>query len=142
MPHEKRAKLVKIARSLLDKPYKYGVKPEEAPDYFDCSSFTQYIYKQIGIELPRSSILQATQGREIVMENGEWYLGVGDLLFFRRTKGHYDDSLFGGRRVYIGHVAIYIGDGKIIHSNGDTRSVAEVSLAELKEPIIIARRLL
>lgn len=142
MLQEKRAKLIKIAKSLIGKPYKYGIKPEEAPDYFDCSTFTQYVYKKIGVKLPRSSILQATQGREIQLEDGEWYLGVGDLLFFRGTKGHYDDSLFPASYVYIGHVALYIGDGKIIHANSKTKSVAEMDFREIKEPIVIVKRIL
>ena len=70
MTDQQKKKLVSIAETVLGKPYHYGAKPEEAPETFDCSSFTQYLFKQIGIELPRSTILQAgdPQGREIVPE--------------------------------------------------------------------------
>jgi cell wall-associated NlpC family hydrolase len=139
---ERQQKLLEVARSCLGAPYKYAAQPEEAPRFFDCSSFTQYVYKKIGKKLPRSSILQATQGREIKMNDGEWYLGVGDLLFYRGTKGHYNDELFGGKQIYIGHVALYVGDGKIIHANGKTKSVTEMNLFEIKEPIVMVRRIL
>lgn len=142
MKNKIRSRLIKIARNCLGAPYKYGAKPEDAPKCFDCSSFTQYIYKKIGLKLPRSSILQAAQGRNIEMEDGEWRLSVGDLLFWRGDKGHYDDSLFGGEPIYIGHVAMYLGDGKIIQASSAARSVSEKLLAEVKEPIALVKRIL
>jgi cell wall-associated NlpC family hydrolase len=118
MTSSQKEKLVKLARNLIGKSYKYGVSQEEAPNFFDCSSFTQYVLKQIGIELPRSSILQAAdlKGEEINPLPDLSNLKIGDLLFMRSDRGHYYDRLFGGREVYIGHVGIYIGNGEVIHS--------------------------
>lgn len=66
---------------------------------FDCSSFTQYAFKQNGIKLPRSSRQQAQVGTYVPRNQ----LKPGDLVFFYSP---------------IHHVAIYIGNGKILHTYG------------------------
>jgi len=58
-------KLVFFAKQNLGKPYKYGAKPSEAPKTFDCSSFVQYIYKKVGIALPRTALEQAHLGKKV-----------------------------------------------------------------------------
>lgn len=124
--------LVKIAKSLIGRPYQRGADSSGNPECFDCSSLVQYIFRQIGIDLPRSSILQAACGREI---NLLAQLEIGDLLFMRSDQGYYNDEAFGGRKIYIGHVVLYIGDGKIIHSRKSAGMVIEQRLDELiKEP--------
>lgn len=80
----------------------------DAPNFFDCSLFMQYIFKQIGVDLPRSTILQADIGKEVSLEN----IQPGDLLFFHGTQGFYNKNFPQG----IGHVVLYIGDGKTIHA--------------------------
>ncbi|MDP3999750.1 MAG: C40 family peptidase [bacterium] len=134
-----REKLVALARSTLGTPYKFGAKPEDAPEAFDCSSWTQYLYRQFGLELPRSGIAQAASIQKVTGT-----CKVGDLLFFQGGKGHYDDSLFPDEpnRIYIGHVAMYVGDGKIIHANGKTRSVAEITWQDLPEAAVRIGRVL
>lgn len=137
-PEEKRNKVIEIARGLLGVPYQYGAYAKEdttsgKPTGFDCSSFIQYTYRQVEITLPRSSILQATQGSEVTDHAG---LLAGDLLFFEGNKGHYDHSLFGGKKVYIGHVGIYSGEGKMIHAVAGTHSqVVEQNLSDLPLPL-------
>ena len=106
--NEKVTQLIDIAKGLLGKPYKYGATMADMPNFFDCSLFTQYIFGQIGIELPRSTILQAESGKEVSLENIE----VGDLLFMHGTQGFYNKKFPQG----IGHVVLYIGDGKTIHA--------------------------
>lgn len=101
-------KLIQIAKSLVGVPYKYGTTMADAPNFFDCSLFTQYIFKQIGVNLPRSTILQAEVGEEVSFEN----IQPGDLLFFHGTQGFYNKKFPEG----IGHVVLYIGDGKTIHA--------------------------
>ena len=108
MTETQKTKLVATARGLIGRPYKYGATPEEAPDYFDCSSFTQYLFGQIGVELPRSTILQADCGEAVNSKNME----PGDLLFFRGTRGFYNTQFPQG----IGHVVLYVGDRKTIHA--------------------------
>jgi peptidoglycan endopeptidase LytE len=132
MTETQKENLVSLARGLVGKPYKYGATLEEAPDYFDCSSLIQYLFKRTGIELPRSSILQATdaKGKEIAPSPDFSNLEAGDLIFTRGTKGRYDDELFGGRKISIGHVAVYAGDGDAFHSR---RRLGGVTLQPLKE---------
>lgn len=135
---EKRKKVIEVARGLLGVPYQYGAYAKEdatgaQPTGFDCSSFIQHVYHQVEITLPRSSILQATQGREITDQSE---LLPGDLLFFEGNKGHYDHDLFGGKKVYIGHCGIYAGEGKMIHAvSGQYKQVSEHALSELPLPI-------
>ncbi|MDO8469717.1 MAG: C40 family peptidase [bacterium] len=118
MTTDQQRKIVSIARSFIGVPYKYGATPEEAPRTFDCSSFTQYCMKQVGINIPRSSILQGADAGGVEIELAQNYsnLEPGDLVFFRGQRGYYHDSLFPGRELtYIGHVGIYAGNGNIVH---------------------------
>ena len=146
MTIEQQERIVALARSLLGKPYKYGAKSEEAPDCFDCSSFTQYLMGQAGIDIPRSSILQAADpnGTEIVPAADFSNLEPGDLLFMRGTRGFYRDWMFPGREIYIGHVGIYAGNGKIFHTRESKNGIAEQELNELlqdrKYAIVFVRR--
>jgi|GEM_PF-1784019 len=138
-------KIIQEARELLGTPYKYGVKEEDIPKYVDCSSFTQLIFlKVIGKDIGRSTILQATHG-EKVSENE---LQPGDLIFFRGSKGHFNDSLFPpekyGYDICIGHVAIYTGNGMAIHASGERGGVVEERLKDITKTrvrIVIIKRL-
>lgn len=68
----------------------------------DCSSFTQHVFKDNNIEIPRNSREQAKQGSEVEFKD----LRRGDLLFFSKR---YDLKT-------IGHVSLYIGNNQIIHA--------------------------
>ncbi len=76
------------------------------PAGFDCSGFTRWVYARLGIRLPHSSYAQWDMGRHIPRSA----LRPGDLVFFAGN----------------GHVGIYIGAGRFIHSpqSGDVVSVA------------------
>ena len=117
---EKTNELLGIARSLIGKPYKYGAYLEtgDDPESFDCSSFSQYVFRQIGVDLPRSSILQATApGEEIPdLEQAK----QGDVIFFEGNRGHYRHDLFKGRKIYVGHLGIYLGNNEIIHATNNS----------------------
>jgi cell wall-associated NlpC family hydrolase len=147
---ERQENLLKIAQSLIGTHYKYAAKPEEIPQYLDCSSFTQYIYKQVGIDIPRSTILQAAHaGTEIQSTTNNRQLTTnlmpGDLLFFRGSKGHYDDALFPNRKIYIGHVAMYAGNNNVIHGSSLKGKVVEENLQSVSRrmgKIIIIKRFL
>ncbi|MGC9046744.1 MAG: C40 family peptidase [Minisyncoccia bacterium] len=67
--------------------YKYGAKLEEAPYYVDCSSFAQYLYQQISINIPRSTIQQALDKNSTIISNEQ--LETGDLIFIRDNKRNY-----------------------------------------------------
>ena len=87
--------------------YRYG--GESPAEGFDCSGFVQYVFGRQGVELPRTSYLQAGAGRPAPRAVGA--LQPGDLMFFSSS----------GRRV--DHVAIYAGDGRIIHASAGSGRV-------------------
>lgn len=125
--NDQQEKLVTTARSFIGIPYKYAVPEDEIPTHLDCSSFTRETYKAVDIEIPRSTIAQATKGATIADRNE---LEVGDLIFFRGSKGHYNDEWFPNEEIYIGHVAMYTGDDKAIHASHQ-KGVAEEKLDEV-----------
>ena len=88
---EKEAKeLIKYAGKYTGTPYRYG---GTTPKGFDCSGFVQFVYKEIGYSLPRTSQAQAKVGAKVDKKN----LKTGDLVFF---KGKNEKSK------KIGHVGI------------------------------------
>jgi cell wall-associated NlpC family hydrolase len=93
------------ARRHLGVPYKHGGLD---PRGFDCSGLAYYVYKRLGLELPRSSAKQATVGRKIRRN----HLRAGDLVFF---------ATGGGKAVT--HVGIYLGGQKFIHAPGRGKTV-------------------
>ena len=93
-------KIVDYAKKYLGYDYKYGGSSPKAG--FDCSGFTYYVYKHFGYTLSRSSTAQAKNGTSVLKSD----LKPGDLLIFK------NQSLS-----RIGHVGIYIGNNKMIHSS-------------------------
>jgi peptidoglycan endopeptidase LytE len=97
---EEKYMLVKVAKSFMGAPYKYG---GESVRGLDCSAFVKKIYDIFDVQLPRSARDQFQTGMKI----GKDDLSVGDLVFFR-TKRYMK---------YPTHVGIFIGDGNFIHSS-------------------------
>jgi peptidoglycan DL-endopeptidase CwlO len=85
------------------------------PSAFDCSGFVRYVFARHGVALPRTAREQAAIGTSIVV--GIDSLEVGDLLFFETKRGP------------TSHVAIYAGDGRIIHASSGSRRVRYDDLA-------------
>jgi cell wall-associated NlpC family hydrolase len=105
--------IVKTAKSYQGKvTYKFGVR-NPSKLIFDCSSFTQFVFKKNGIDLPWGSKAQAKRGKAV---NSKSKLSVGDLVMFSVNKP--------GR---IDHVGIYIGNGKMI-SNMPSSGVGIASI--------------
>lgn len=100
-----RESIIIEAKKYVGAKYKFGALLSEAPKLFDCSSYTKTVFSSVGITLPRVSRDQASKGEYV--KKGD--LRVGDLLFFT-NKDLYSD----GR---VGHVGIYIGNGKMIHAS-------------------------
>jgi peptidoglycan endopeptidase LytE len=97
---EERYMLVKVAKSFMGAPYRYG---GESVRGLDCSAYVKKIYDIFDVQLPRSAREQFHVGSKISRDQ----LIVGDLVFFR-TKRY---------AKYPTHVGIYIGDGNFIHSS-------------------------
>jgi cell wall-associated NlpC family hydrolase len=101
------AGLVRLARTFVGVPYLWG---GVSPSGFDCSGFVQRLFHYcFNLWLPRDTVDQRRVGKPV--ELGK--LERGDLCFFPR------------------HVALYVGDGEIIHSN---RQHKGASLDGLLEP--------
>jgi peptidoglycan DL-endopeptidase CwlO len=114
MPSTAASKQVKgvldTAKRYLGVPYVFG---GTTPKGFDCSGFTQYVYKQQGHQLPRMADQQYLSGKQVTYND----LQPGDLVFFTTyAKG-------------ASHEGIYMGEGKFIHASS-SRGVMISKLAE------------
>ncbi len=107
------SELIAFAKKYIGYPYVYG---GSSPRGFDCSGFTSYVYRQFGVNLNRSSGGQLSNCTRISKSE----LQPGDLVFFSGRSGGSS----------IGHVAIYIGDNKIIHATNPRSGVTTNSLSE------------
>lgn len=113
------------AFALLGTPYRWGgTSPERG---FDCSGLVGYVFRTIGIELPRVSRAMVNEGTPV---SDRTALAEGDLVFF-------------GRRGRVDHVGIYIGEGKFLHAPRTGRDVTVSSLSNgyWSQKFLEARRL-
>lgn len=93
-----RIDIVEYAKQFLGNPYVWG--GTSLTNGTDCSGFTMGIYKHFGISLPHSSRAQAGYGTKVSLSEAK----PGDLVFYSS----------GGS---INHVAMYIGNGQVIHAS-------------------------
>lgn len=98
--------LVNIAFKYLGTPYIWG---GTSPSGFDCSGFVQYVYREAGINISRTTYTQISEGYAVSD------LQPGDLVFFGSYSSPY-------------HVGMYIGNGQYIHAptEGDVVKVASL----------------
>lgn len=111
-----RVDLCEYALEFIGNPYVWG--GTSLTKGADCSGFVLSIYKKYGIELPHYSKSQSNCGTEISYKNAQ----PGDLLFYGTSKNA------------ISHVAIYLGDGKIVHANDEKTGII-VSNAYFRTPV-------
>jgi hypothetical protein len=95
-------KAIAFAMSQLGKPYVWGA-PTSSQNSYDCSSLMLQSYRTAGIILPRVSKDQYRAGAMLPVDQAQ----PGDLLFWAYTKGN---------PATIHHVAMYLGDGKIVEA--------------------------
>lgn len=103
--------IIKKAHSLLGRPYLWG---GTSGNGMDCSGFTKTVFFNNGFVLPRDASQQVQVGLPIETDTTFTSLQTGDLLFFGRKATTEAPEK-------ITHVAIYLGDGKIIHASGYVR---------------------
>ena len=90
-----------LARAQTGKPYVWGgASPQTS---FDCSGLVQWVYRQVGVQLPRTAQQQYQATTRVPREQ----LQPGDLVFFAQT---YPSS------EPITHVGIYVGAGRMINA--------------------------
>lgn len=106
-----------ITRRLLSHAYRYqGVRyvfGGTTPRGFDCSGYTQYVFRKAGVRIPRTSQAQYRASRKIKRA----HLRPGDIVFFTTyMRG-------------ASHCGIYVGNGKFIHASS-SRGIRVSSLSE------------
>lgn len=111
--------VVNYAMQFVGGPYVYG--GNSLTNGTDCSGFTKLVYANYGINLPRSAPEQAYSGVSVGLDN----IMPGDLVL-----SGYDGV--------IGHVAIYIGNGQLVHALNSNVGIVVTSLYIM--PIIDVRR--
>lgn len=114
--------VINFAKKELDKPYLWGAI---GPDSFDCSGLIYYAYKEVGIDLPRTSKEQSKVGQRI----SKTELKPGDLLF-------YDTDGTG-----VSHVSMYIGGGKMIQSSNAGVNISDVDRKYWADRYLFAKRI-
>lgn len=116
-------KALTIASKMVGKPYHYG---GTTPRGFDCSGLIYYSYRKAGIQVPRTTREQYHHADRIAIPD----IQPGDLLFFKLNSRS------------ISHVAIYAGQGRIIHapSSGKQVSYAELDSAWWRKHLAAAGR--
>lgn len=97
----KGADVLAYAMKFVGYPYVYGGSSTSG---FDCSGFTQYVYKNFGVTLNRTASAQSANGTAVSRSN----LQLGDLVMFGSP---------------INHVGIYAGGGRIVHAANPSRGV-------------------
>ena len=95
-----------LANRLLGVPYRVG---GSSPDGFDCSGLVVYVYRELGVRLPRTAAEQRATLPRVPVEA----LAPGDLVFFSTPEDH---------------VGIYLGGGEFVHAPGSGRGVERARL--------------
>lgn len=104
-----RDSIVRTALSFRGTRYRYGGTSRSG---FDCSGFIRYVYSKDGTGLPRTAAEQYRIGKKISLSE----LKPGDLLFYRSS------------RKRVGHVAMYTGNGKMVHAANSRKGVTVDSI--------------
>ncbi|MFT4107434.1 MAG: SH3 domain-containing C40 family peptidase [Lacrimispora sp.] len=101
---KQRREIVDYALQFVGGRYVYGgVNPKTG---VDCSGFTRYVLKSAGISLSHSSRAQSGEGRTVSYEQAR----PGDLVFY-------------GRNGSINHVALYMGEGRVVHASTEKTGI-------------------
>lgn len=121
-------RVVDTALSQLGMRYRWG-STTPSRGGFDCSGLVTYAYNKAGVKLPRTSRAMSSHGQAVSKSN----LKPGDLVFFHT-----------GRSSRVNHVAMYIGNGKIVHSSSGQGGVRVDSITSgyYARKMVSARRVL
>ena len=114
-----RVDMVQYACQFIGNRYVWG--GESLTNGVDCSGFTMRIYEKYGVYLPHSSSAQAGCGTKINSSDAK----PGDLFFYGNGSG-------------INHVAMYIGDGQVVHASSE-RTGIKISNCYYRTPVCVVR---
>ena len=114
-----RQEVASYALNFVGNPYKWG--GTSLTNGADCSGFVQSIYKQFGYEIPRVSKDQAKSAGYCNVKPDLEHLLPGDLIFYTDKRG------------VVNHVALYIGNGQVVHASSK-KSGIKVSSYKMQTP--------
>lgn len=109
-----RKEIVEYALQFEGNPYVMG--GTSLTNGTDCSGFTQSVFKSKGIKIPRTSKEQAKSGKDVPLKN----IKPGDLIFYTKNGE-------------INHVALYIGNKKVIHASNPESGI-KISKYDYRKP--------
>jgi len=112
-PTDTSSTVAKISQEYLGQPYVWGGNTPQTG--MDCSGYTKYVFKKVGISIPRTALTQSKVGKIVDRKN----LKKGDLLFFLTDKK---------RGIPVTHVGIYLDNGKFIHAASKKKGIIISSL--------------
>jgi len=112
-------KVIQIGYDFMGTPYEFGSN-RETTTTFDCSDFVRHIFKVgTGTILPSTSAEQADYVQKHSKIKTDWHdLKRGDLMFFMSSQGASKSDYTGlnKSRQEVTHVAIYLGNGQVLHT--------------------------
>lgn len=114
-----RVDLCEFAKQFIGNPYVWG--GTSLTKGADCSGFVMSVYKNFGYSLPHYSGSQANSGTKISMNEAQ----PGDLIFY-------------GKSGTINHVAIYIGNGQVVHASSPSTGI-KISSYNYRSPMKVVR---
>lgn len=122
------AAIVDIAWSGIGVPYVSGGSSLSG---FDCSGYTSWVYRQVGINIPRSSYSYLNVGMEVSMSE----IRPGDIIAM--------DANRRDGRTAVTHVGIYVGNGQMLHASWNRQQIATTNVSSLNsygmKPISVRR---
>ena len=126
---DKRLEILSYAFNFFGGKYVWG--GESLKDGVDCSAYVMRIYEHFNIPMPRLSAEQAEWGEKVASMDE---ILPGDLLFYHGYNDAVEEVTEG-----VGHVGIYIGNGKMIHAASTSRGIVVDDYDYVEKPLRIRR---
>ena len=133
IPGETGNKAVDLALTKLGTPYSQEKRDQEG--YFDCSSFTYWVYSQLGIYLQHGGSNTAAAQARCITENNLAVsydsLAPGDLIFYSFEVNN--------RYLNVSHVAIYAGNGYVVDASFSKKKVVYRPIYSIRSIVLCGR---
>ena len=115
--------------------YPYSQELRDSGNYYDCSSLAYYSWKDAGVDISHGGATTAAAEAQGLDEAGKTVsydqMQPGDLIFYSFTSN--------GRYKNISHVAVYVGDGKVVEALNENSGVVYRDVASVGKIVVIGR---
>lgn len=115
--------------------YPYSQELRDSGNYYDCSSLAYYSWKDAGVDISHGGATTAAAEAQRLDEAGKTVsyeeMQPGDLIFYSFTSN--------GRYKNISHVAVYVGDGKVVEALNENSGVVYRDVASVGKIVVIGR---